>query len=160
MSVESTERLLKKYEFNNKDKHVRGERRTPENERVHKQEQLKREKHELAEELLNETKILMLSNNEKEHVHYLIDKFSDFRRLHGNCKKEVIILALIWYVAKINTPKRQLKEYSFPKKYGLTDNIFELIMCRIVQRLLSEAPIIPKSTKKYDNDILYRKGVR
>ena len=152
MSIDSTTKLLKKYGNN----YVPGEKRTRDQEKLHKQKQLMKEKHELTDELLDETEILMLTNNEREHVHYLVNKFSDFRQLHGNCKKEVIILSLIWYVAKINTPKRQLREYSFPKKYGLTNNIFELIMCRIVQRLLAEAPIVPKSTTKYDNDILYR----
>ena len=155
MSLESTTKLLKKY-----NNYVPGEKRTRDSERAYKQNQLLAEKHMLCDELLNETKVLMLTNYEKEHIHYLIDKFSDFRKLHGNCKKETIILAFIFYVAKINTPKRQLKEYSFTTKYGLTDPIFELIICRVVQVLLSEAKIIPVTTTKYDQDTLYRTGQR
>lgn len=157
MSIESTNKLLRKYENNN---YVPGEKRTTRQEKIHKQKQLKREKHQLTDELLNETKVLLLTNTDKEHVHYLVNKFDDFNSLHRQASKECIILAFIFYVAKINTPKRQLKEYSFTRKYGLTEPVFELIMCRVVQRLLAEAPIIPKHTKKYDNDILYKTGLR
>ena len=148
MMIETT---LKKYE-----KYVQGERRPPHTEKQHKQKQKLQEKHTLTDELLHETRILALTPNEQEHIHYLIDKFSNFRELHGNCKKETIILALIWYIAKINTPKRRIKDYQFNRKYGLTDDIFELIMCRITQRLLAESPIVPRHTLKYDNNILYR----
>lgn len=156
MSIESTNKLLKKYESN----YVPGERRTRRQENLHKQKQLKHEKHMLVDELLNETKVLLLTNHEKEHVHYLVEKFSDFNTLHRQASKECIILALIFYVAKIKTPKRQLNEYSFTRKYGLTDPIFELILCRVVQKLLSETPIVPRKTCKYDNDILYKTGLR
>ena len=156
MSLESTTKLIKKYESG----YVRGEKRTRDQEKIHKQNQRLAEKHVLCDELLNETKVLMLTNYDKEHVHYLIDKFHDFRKLHGNCKNETIILAFIFYVAKINTPKRQLKEYNFSKKYKLTDNVFELIMCRICQVLLSEAKIVPVGTTKYDHEMLYRTGQR
>lgn len=156
MSIESTNKLLRKYENN----YVPGERRTRHQERINKQKQLKREKHELTDELLNETKVLLLTNHDKEHVHYLVNKFDDFNTLHRQASKECIILAFIFYVAKINTPKRQLKEYNFTKKYGLTEPVFELIICRVVQRLLAESKIIPKQTTKYDNDILYKTGLR
>ena len=155
-SVSDINRLLKKYENN----YVPGEKRTRDQERIHKLKQFKKEKHLLVDELLNETKVLLLTNNEKEHVHYLVNKFDDFNSLHRTASKECIILAFIFYVAKINTPKRQLKEYNFTRKYGLTEPVFELIMCRVVQQLLAEAPIIPKNTKKYDNDILYKTGIR
>lgn len=155
MTIKSTTKLLKKYES-----YVPGERRTRDLEKIHKQEQRLAEKHALCDELLNETKVLMLTNYEKEHVHYLIDKFKDFKKLHRNCKNEAIILAFIFYVAKINTPKRQLKEYSFTKKYGLSDNVFETIMCRVCQVLLSEAKIVPVGTTKYDHDLLSRTGQR
>ena len=154
MSVESTTNLLKKYEKN----YVPGEQRK--NEKKHKQKQRLREKHIIADELLCETKILMFNKYQKEHVHYLIDKFSDFRKLHGNCSKKVIILTFIFYVAKIQNPRLRLSNYSATTKYGLTDNIFELIICRIVQALLKETPIIPVQTTKYDNELLSRTGQR
>lgn len=155
--MESTTKLLKKYENNN---YVPGERRTPQQERGHKQKQRLQEKHIIAEDLLNETKFLIFTEYQKEHIHYLIDKFHDFRKLHGKCKNEAIILAFIFYVAKINEPKLKISNYRINGKYGLTDNVFELIMCRIVQTLLSEAKIIPFNTTKYDNDMLSRTGQR
>ncbi len=152
MSIDSTNKLIKKYQNN----YVPGERRTKDQEKLHKRKQVNAEKHMLVDELLNETKVLMLTNHEKEHIHYLVEKFNDFNSLHRQASKECIILAFIFYVAKINTPKRQLNEYAFCKKYGLSNPVFELIICRVVQKLLSETPIIPKDTKKYNNDILYR----
>lgn len=65
MSIESTNKLLKKYDNNN---YVPGEKRTSHQEKIHKQKQLKHEKHELVDELLNETKVLLLTNTDKEHT--------------------------------------------------------------------------------------------
>lgn len=155
MSMESTTKLLKKYET-----YVPGEKRTHDQEKKHKQKQRLTEKHNIADELLCETKVLIFTDNDKKHVHYLVDKFQDFRKLHGNCSKEVIILSFIFYVAKINNPKLKLNNYRVTGKYGLTDNIFELIICRIVQVLLSESMIVPVSTTHYDHDLLYRTGQR
>lgn len=155
MSLESTTKLLKKY-----NNYVPGEKRTKAQEKIHKQKQRLQEKHTIADELLNETKFLIFTEYQKEHVHYLIDKFQDFRKLHGNCSKEAIILTFIFYVAKINEPKLQLCNYRVTKKYGLTDNVFELIICRLVQALLSESKIVPVGTTKYDHDVLYRTGQR
>lgn len=165
MSLKSTQRLLDKYEKghvpgDSKVTYVQGERRTNKQERIHKQEQRLKEKHELADMLMNETKFLIFTNYDKEHVHYLIDKFNDFNKLHRTVGNEVIILAFIFYVAKINNPRLKLNNYRITGEYGLTDNVFELIMCRIVQRLLSDVPIVPVDTRKYDHDVLYRTGQR
>ena len=156
MSIDSTQKLLRKYDNN----YVPGEQRTRTQEKNHKRKQRLTEKHKLADELMNEAKYLTFTNYDKEHVHYLIEKFSDFRQLHGNCKKETIILAFIFYVAKINTPRLSLSNYRVTRKYGLTDNIFELIICRIVETLLRETPIVPVNTTKYDNEFLSRTGQR
>lgn len=156
MSVESTTKLLKKYESN----YVPGEKRTPDQEKIHKQKQRLTEKHTLCDEILNETKFLIFTEHQKQHIHYLIDKFQDFKELHGKCSKEATILTFIFYVAKIKDPKLQLCNYRVSTKYGLTDNIFELILCRIVQKLLSESKIVPVGTTKYNHDLLYRTGQR
>lgn len=140
--------------------HVHGERRPAEKETPYKRVQSLREKHKICEDIFNDSEMLFLTENMKEHVHYLIDKFNDFNKLHRKAKTETIIMAFIFYTYKIHNPKRQISEYSINRKYGLTEQIFELIMCRVIQTLLSEAPIIPKNTKKYDNDILYRTGLR
>ena len=158
MSIESINKLLKKYDNNN---YVPGERRTSHQEKIHKQKQRLLEKHEIADELLSETKFLIFKNYQKEHVHYLIDKFQDFRKLHGNCSKEAIILTFIFYVAKIDNPRLKLNNHPrVTSKYGLNTDVFELIICRIVQVLLSESMIVPSGTTKYDNDLLYRTGQR
>ena len=78
--------------------------------------------------------MLNLTRDEKEHVHYLVDKFNDFNQLHRKASKECIILSFIFYVYRVKNPGRQLNEYRVTNKYGLTSNVFELIMCRIIQQ--------------------------
>lgn len=156
MSSESIEKLLEKYD----KPYVPGEKRTANQEKIHKQKQRLKEKHELADELMSETKFLIFNNYQKEHVHYLIDKFNDFNQLHRRVCNEAIILAFIFYVAKIQTPKLNLSNYRITKKYGLTDNVFELIMCRIIQTLLKESTPVPRVTTKHDHDLLVRTGQR
>lgn len=152
-----TNQLLKKYDKN----YVPGERRTTIRERLHKQNQTNAEKHALADELLRECNIKYLTRNDYEHVHYLVDKFNDFNKLHRKANCEQIILTFIFYTIRIKQPNRQLSDYPrITKKYSLTNNIFELIVCRMLQSLLSETPIVPRTVKKYDNDILYRTGQR
>ena len=158
MTVDSTKNLISKYDGNN---NVPGERRTPGAERQHKQRQSRSEKHALADDLIHETmEMLNLTVNDIEHVHYLIDKFPDFNSLHRKAKKETIILAFIWYTYKIRNPKRQLSEFRFTRKYGLSENVFQLILCRVISQLLAESPIIPRKTVKYDNEILSKTGAR
>ena len=157
MSVNDTSRLIRKYDNKN---YVPGEKRPGRSEKEHKQKQMIREKHLLADNLIHEAEMLHLTMSEKEHVHYLVNKFDDFNKLHRKASKECIILSFIFYVYKIKNPTRQLNEYRITKEYGLTDNVFQLIMCRIIQQLLAESPIIPMRTTKYDNEILYKTGLR
>ena len=157
MSIDSTNKLLRKYDKNN---YVPGEKRPGKSEKIHKQKQIRREKHLLTDNIISEAEMLNLTRNEKEHIHYLVDKFDDFNKLHRKASKECIILAFIFYVYRIKNPTRQLSEYRITREYGLTDNVFELIMCRIIQTLLAESPIIPRTTTRYDNEILYKTGLR
>ena len=152
----SIDQLIRKYEPN----YIPGEKRRNTSEREHKQRQTIREKHRLTDNLLKEAEMLNLTRDEKEHVHYLVDKFNDFNQLHRKASKECIILSFIFYVYRIKNPGRQLNEYRVTSKYGLTRNVFELILCRIIQQLLAESPIIPRATSRYDNEILYKTGLR
>ena len=150
-------RILQKYDTNN---YVPGEKRTSNTETLHKRRQTISEKHSIADDLIHEAEKLHLTQDDITHIHYLVDKFKDFNTLHRKAKNETIILAFIWYTYKIRNPKRRLNEYAITKKYGLTDPVFELICCRMLQVSLAETPIVPRQSLKYDNDILYKTGVR
>ena len=156
MSIDSTTKLLKKYDKT----YVSGEKRTKDTETEHKRKQTKAEKHRIADDLIREADKLYLTGDDINHVHYLIDKFTDFNKLHRKASNEKIILSFIWYTYKLNNPKRRISEYSILKKYGLTEDIFELISVRMLKVALAESPIVPKGTLKYDNNILYKTGVR
>lgn len=152
----SVQNLLHKYNR----AYVPGEKRTKNTETEHKRKQTIAEKHQIADDLIREADKLHLTGDDVEHVHYLVDKFKDFNKLYRNTSKECIILAFIWYTFKLKNPKRRINEYSINKKYGLTEAVFELISCRMLKVSLAESPIVPKGTLKYDNNILYKTGVR
>ncbi len=41
---------------------------------------------------------------------------------------------------------------------GLTDNIFEIIVCRLCEYYMQRTPIVPVGSTDYDHDILCRNG--
>ena len=152
----SIDKILRKYDKN----YVPGEKRTPSTETEHKRKQTIAEKHSIADDLIHEASKLHLTGDDVTHIHYLIDKFKDFNTLHRKASNETIIMAFIWFTYKLKHPKRRVNEYSITKKYGLTENVFELICCRMLQVSLAETPIVPRQSMKYDNSILYKTGVR
>lgn len=156
MSFEETERLLRKYD----ESYVPGEKRTNVGERRNKQRQHIAKKHVLVDELVGELNSSLLTGNDVEHIHYLVDKFNNFRELHGKCKNETIILTFIFYQIKIQNPNLDINDYGICKKYGLSNNVFELIICRLLKNLIQESPIIPRHTIKYDHELLSRTGKR
>jgi len=89
----------------------------------------------------------------------LIDYYhADFKNLHGQAKKEVIILVFIFYVKKIDNPKVNLNNYSVSKKYGLTDPAFKLVICRMFDIFIKNSPMIFYDSTRYDHEILSRNG--
>lgn len=141
------------------------ETRVPFEERNRSSDKLRKRKtrltklHTLCDELFLECKPLCLSNFQKERVHFLIDKFgNNLKSLHGQSKNPVKILAFIFYIKKLEDPRIRLSDYQITKTYGLTDNIFEIIICRVCETFIREAPIVPYETSKYDHEILSRNG--
>lgn len=147
---------------NNYDKRrIPYEDRGKDYDRIRKKEERKKELHECCNDLFYESKVLCLSNYQKRRVHYLINLFGDdLRRLHGRAKKETIILAFIFYIKKIEEPKIRLDDYQVTTKYDLTDNIFEIVICRICEYFMKNMPIVPHVTSDYDHEILSRNGGR
>ena len=52
----------------------------------------------------------------------------------------------------------RLNDYKITGKYGLTDNIFEIIVCRLCEYYMQRTPIVPVGSTDYDHDILCRNG--
>lgn len=152
--------------------YVKGERRSKETNRNLRHEQKRKNRHlifdELCLELFNdfdelclEAKTLILSPDQKKLVRYLIDEFSSkFKQLHHTASEKCIILAFMFYVKKVENSKIKLQSYRITKKYGLTDQVFEIIVCRLLESFMKKIPIVPRAHKVDEHDILVREGKR
>lgn len=138
------------------------EERGKEYDKLRKRESRKRELEDICEDLFFECedyKRLKLNNYQKQRVKYLVDKFSNcFEMLHGQAKSETIILAFIFYIKLNEEPRIRLREYRITSVYGLTDNIFEVIVCRLAEYYIRNAPIVPVGSTNYDHDLLSKNG--
>ena len=141
--------------------YVKGEQRSNESKNRIRKESRRKNRHLILDELLLESKSLILTPNDKKTVRYLIDIFTDdFKKLHRRAKDETIILAFIFYLKKIELPSIRLSDYRICNKYGLTDAVFEIILCRIILYYMRKTPIEPKTYSKDEHDILIREGKR
>ena len=127
-----------------------------------KRDERQKELQSLTDELINECEVykrLRLTSYQKERVKYIVRKFgNNFKMLHGQAKTETIILAFIFYI-KINEVGRvRLNDYKITGKYGLTDNVFEIIVCRLCEYYMQRMPIFPVGSTDYDHEILSRNG--
>ena len=168
MENRSLEYILSLY----KKPYVKGEIRSKETRKKIRDESKRKDRHlifdELCLELLNdfdelclEAKTLTLSPNQKLLVRYLIDEFSDnFKELHHTAKKETIILAFMFYTKKIEDSRIKLENYRICKKYDLTDQVFEIIVCRLLDDYMKRVPIVPREYTKGNHDVLVREGKR
>lgn len=155
MSEERINYLITKYGRS----YVPGEKQSGKTNKVHKRNQRKLIKHSICEELLAECDFLDLSKAQKDFVHFLINRFGDnFKRLHGKAKNEAIILAFIFYVVKLEDSRISIDNYSVCKKYGFSNEVFLLIVCRMCDSFIRSSPILYYETRKYDHDILSRNG--
>lgn len=148
-------KLLKKYEKNNHDIYVNGEKRSPKYEREYKQKQTIRKRYMIADILFNEVPF-HLNDSEKDHVRYLIDHNKNFKKLHGKASNETIILAFIFYTKLAYNHRIKIDEYKISRKYNLTHYVFERIICRITLFELKETVIEPRATIKKDHNLLYK----
>lgn len=141
--------------------YVKGEQRSKHTKNRIRKESVRKNRHLILDELLLESKSLMLTPNDKKTVRYLIDVFSDdFKKLHRRASDEAIILAFIFYLKKIELPSIRLSDYRICNKYGLTDAVFEIILCRIILYYMRKTPIEPVTYRKDEHDILIREGKR
>ena len=148
--------LLKKYDSS----YVKGEKHSSETNKLLKQKQRRFEKHNICENLFFEINIYF-APYQKDFVHYLIDYFSeDFKKLHGRAKNETIILTFMFFTKKIEDSRINLNNYSISKKYGLTDNIFKLVVCRMCDYYIKNSALNYVETTSYDHEILSKNGGR
>ena len=154
-----TEFLVKKHDKQRMPYEDRGK----EYDKQRKREERKRELKDIAYDLFAECgsyKKLQLSSYQRIRILYLIDTFGkNFKLLHGNAKKEAIILSFIFYIKKLEIASIRLNDYTFlSKRYGLTSDIFEIVICRLCNYYMSRMPIVPSVTTKYDHEILSKNG--
>jgi hypothetical protein len=90
------------------------------------------------EALLKEEPKLGLSTSEQERVRSMIREYTDFKRLCGRCKNEIIILAFIFYVKILSNPRLRLHKWRICKKYGLTNEKYMLIITRLSEPTFNE----------------------
>ena len=157
MSERDIDFLLDLYE----QPYVKGEQRSNDTKNKINIESKRKNRHLILDELLLEARILVLTPNQKQLVRELIDDFnSDFQNLHRQASEECIILAFIFFVKKLETPRIKLSNYRITKKYKLTDQIFENILCRLALKFMQRVPIVPRQTSKDEHDVLIREGKR
>lgn len=138
------------------------ENRGKEYDKQRKREKRQKELQVITTELLSECqsyKKLQLSQYQEHRVRFLVNHFANnFKMLHGQAKTETIILAFIFYIKINEIGRARLNDYKITVKYGLTDNIFEIIVCRLCEYYMQRMPIVPSGSTNYDHDILCRNG--
>ena len=89
----------------------------------------------------------------------LLETFQgNLNSLHRQSKTETIILAFIFYLNKIQNPRIQVENYTILKTYGLTTQIYTIIITRVCDYYIRERPIPIKTTTDYDHEKLIRNG--
>ena len=149
--VNSPKSLIKKYE----KPYVPGEQVSKEyHKQINRKQAIKR-RISKAESLFQEV-TFHLNSLEKEMVIHLIKQYPNIRALHGKAKEETIILALIFYVKKQNDSSIRITNRKITRKYKLTHNVFETILCNLTKNYLKELYLLPIEPKNYNHNIAYK----
>jgi len=127
-----------------------------------KRDERQKELEVITTELLNECqsyKKLQLTTFQELRVRFLVNHFgNDFKMLHGQAKTKTIILAFIFYIKINEVGRARLNDYKITGKYGLTNNIFEIIVCRLCEYYMQRMPIAPVGSTDYDHELLSKNG--
>jgi len=143
------------------DAYVKGESRPQESQNRIKSDVRRKNRHLLLSELIHESNNLSLTDSQVQLVRYFIDDFhDDFKELHRRASEETIILAFIFYTMKLENPSIRLESYRIFGTYGLTDHIFEIVLCRMMSHFIRKCPITPVESYKDHHDIINREGIR
>ena len=148
--------LLKKYSSN----YVPGEIRSNEYDNMIRQQNTLSDNIHLLHNLNQELPLtLQLNKCDLKIGETLAKTFTgNLKSLCRNCKKEVIFLTFLFYIKKMDNPLIQIEDYTIFKNYGLTTNIYTLIISRALQYYMSNRPLPITTTTDYDHDKLIRNG--
>lgn len=138
------------------------ENRGNEYDKKRKREERLKELQDTTTDLFEECKPykkLQLTPYQELRVRFLVNHFgNNFEMLHGQADSDTIILAFIFYIKINEVGRARLNDYKITSKYGLTDHIFELIVCRLCEYYMKRMPIVPVGTTNYDHEILSKNG--
>lgn len=125
-----------------------------------KQDVRKREKHQICDVILLEAKPLKLTPYQIERVHFLIDEFPNFKKLHRTATREAIILSFVFFIKMTEESNLDIDRWKITHQCDLNKATFETIICRIANKYMMDAPLPYLETTEYDHEILCRNGGR
>lgn len=163
MGERGIEYLLDLYENNSsyENNYVKGEQRSTETKRKMRHNRKLKNRYLLLDELLAEAKPLTLTPNQYRLVKDLIYDFNNrFKELHKQASEETIILGFIFFVKKVEDSRTKVTNWRICKEYGLTDHVFEIILCRLTLGFMERCPIVPREYGKGNHEILVKEGKR
>ena len=163
MGDRGIEFLLGLYENNTnyENNYVKGEQRSTETKKRMRHNRKLKNRYLILDELLNESEQLTLTPNQYMLVKDLIRDFnSRFKELHKQAKEETIILAFIFFAKKVKDTRTKVSKWKICKDYGLTDHVFEIILCKLTLSFMERCPIVPREYGQQDHDELIREGRR
>ena len=148
--------LLKKYSCN----YVPGEKRSNEYDNMIRQKITLNDNIHLLHTLNQELPTtLQLTRCDLKIAENLVAVFNNnLKTLHKNCKTETILLVFLFYIKKLDNPKLQIEDYTILKNYGLTTQIYSLIISRALKYYMENIPIPIKTTTQYDHEKLIKNG--
>jgi len=154
--MKNIEQLLKKYS----KPYVPGEKWSKEYDKMIHQNMNLQDNitllHQLNQELPNTLQLnkcdLRIAENLAKTFH------GNLKLLHKTAKKEVIYLVFLFYLKKMENPLLQIEDYSIFKKYGLTTQIYSLIISRAFRYYMEHVPVAMETTTDYDHEKLIRNG--
>lgn len=113
--------------------------------------------HDINHELPQHLKI---DQNTLDTVQYLISTFNkNFKYLHRQASDKQIILSFIFFLTKLEDNTRRLPEdFSYYRKNGLKNRMFNLIICRMLDYYMKQTPLQITQTTRYDHDLLIKNG--
>lgn len=152
--------LIKKYYRNDGEnmtatpKITSAERSSNEYHRKVRQAALKKHRHLILDELINEIPF-RLTEPQILQIRYWIDNFNDnFKNFHRKSSNETIILAFIMIQRKKVNPKIQVERFTISRKYNLTHPVFETIQNRLIFELMRTTQLVYNQSRYYNHEIL------
>ena len=156
----SIERLINKYckpdgaNITANHKPHPAERTSNEYRKKQKQEETRKHRQLILDELLNETPF-NLNPVQVQQIRYWIDKFNaDFKNFNRKSSNETIILAFIMIQRKKVNPRLNVERFTISRKYKLNNTVFITIQNRLIFRLMRTTQLVYNQSRYYNHNIL------